>query len=874
MKKRKKIKLFTSILCAAGLLFLPNFNCQAATQTNTVTVYYEEEDEDCVCSDPCEGPWDETCTGSGSYTSYPETLTYTIEESDSLNPGDTYSVKVTAGFSKSSRYSVYIYVDGVEVASEKRISKGSSKTFTYTIPSSSSSFQPTISLHSSNGSEYVITGTEYQFAKTITFQSNGGTGSMSNQAIAITGGNLTNNGFSRTGYTFAGWSTSSNGTVQYTNGAMVYPTSNMTLYAVWTPINYSFHVNGGSGSVGNVIGTGSTKVPSYNGSKLGYTFKGWSTSSTATTATYTTGSTLPAITSAITLYAVWEVNGYTTSITNGGTGAAGAGTHNYGSTVTIKAGTKTGYTFAGWTINSGEINLADASSSNTTFVQPAGNVSLTANWKVNHYTVTYNANGGSGTMDSSSIAYTGGSLKANTFTRTGYTFKGWATSASGSKAYEDGAAIANLTSNITLYAVWEVNEYTTSITNGGTGASGAGTHNYGSTVTIKAGTKTGYTFAGWTVNSGGVSLANASSPNTTFVQPAGNVSLTANWTVNHYTVTYNANGGSGTMDSSSIVYTGGSLKANAFIRTGYTFKGWATSASGSKVYEDGAEIKNLTSNITLYAIWEVNYYTVTYHANGGNGTMDVSNIAYTGGELKSNVFTKYGHTFKGWSTSASGGVQYSNNATITGITSNTTLYAVWEANKHSVAVNNGAAGSTGDMSHIAYGSTVTIDAGTKTGYTFAGWTVNRGNVVLKDASSSKTTFTMEDYDVTVTASWKINQYQVTVDGNGGDGTTGGGTYDYDSTIVIRAGSRVGYTFKEWEVTAGDVTILDPTSPVTTFTLSAANVTIKAIWEVNYYNVTTANGGNDSTSLQRVPYQSTATIHAGSRYKYYFADGFL
>ena len=946
MKKRKKRKLFTSILCAAGLLFLPNFNCQAAIQTNTLTVYYEEEDEDCVCSDPCEGPWDETCTGNGSYTSYPETLTYTIEEPDSLNPGDTYSVKVRATFSKSSRYNISIYVDGVEVASEKRISKGSSKTLTYTVPASSSNFYPTIVLYSVNGSEYAVTGTEYQFAKTITFQGNGGTGNMSNQTIAATGGYLANNGFSRSGYTFAGWSTSSNGTVQYTNGAMIYPTSDMTLYAIWSPINYNFDVNGGTGSVGTVIGTGSTKVPSYNGSKtgytfqgwstnstattatyttgntlptitsgttlyavwspinysfnvnggtgsveavigtgstkvpsyngskVGYTFKGWSTSSTATTATYTTGSTLPAITSAITLYAVWEVNSYTTSITNGGTGASGAGTHNYGSTVTIKAGTKTGYTFAGWTVNSGEVNLADASSSNTTFVQPAGNVSLTANWTVNHYTVTYHANGGSGSMDSSSIAYTGGNLKANAFTRTGYTFKGWATSASGSKVYENGANITNLTSDVTLYAVWEVNEYTTSITNGGTGASGAGTHNYGSTVTIKAGTKTGYTFTGWTINSGEVSLANASSSNTTFVQPAGNVSLTANWTINHYTVTYNANGGNGAMDSSSIAYTGGNLKANAFTRTGYTFKGWATSASGSKVYEDGAAITNLTSNITLYAIWEVNYYTVTYHANGGNGTMDVSSIAYTGGELKSNVFTKYGHTFKGWSTSASGGVQYSNNATITGITSNTTLYAVWEANKHNVAVNNGAAGSTGDMSHIAYGSTVTIDAGTKTGYTFAGWTVNRGNVILKDASSSKTTFTMEDYDVTVTASWKINQYQVTVDGNGGDGATGGGTYDYNSTIVIRAGSRVGYTFKEWEVTSGDITILDPTSPVTTFTLGAANVTIKAIWEVNYYNVTTANGGDDSTSLQRVPYQSTATIHAGSRYKYYFCGWVL
>ena len=155
------------------------------------------------------------------------------------------------------------------------------------------------------------------------------------------------------------------------------------------------------------------------------------------------------------------------------------------------------------------------------------------------YSVKFNANGGTGTMSNESFTYgTAKALTANAFTRTGYTFQGWATSASGAKVYSDKQSVSNLTETsgavVNLYAVWN-----------------------------------------------GIA----------------------------YSVKFNANGGSGTMANESFTYgTAKALNANVFTRTGYTFQGWATSASGAKVYNDKQSVSNLSTTagavVSLYAVWD------------------------------------------------------------------------------------------------------------------------------------------------------------------------------------------------------------------------------------------------------------------------------
>lgn len=146
-----------------------------------------------------------------------------------------------------------------------------------------------------------------------------------------------------------------------------------------------------------------------------------------------------------------------------------------------------------------------------------------------------------------------------------------------------------------------------------------------------------------------------------------------------HTVSYNANGGSGAPSSQTKWYgTVLTLSSTKPTRTGYSFQGWATSSSGSVAYAAGGQY-GLDQNVTLYAVWKANTYTVSYNANGGSGAPGNQTKTY-GVTLKLSTTkpTRTNYNFKGWGTSAgsttvayASGASYTANASIT-------LYAVWE----------------------------------------------------------------------------------------------------------------------------------------------------------------------------------------------------
>lgn len=147
-----------------------------------------------------------------------------------------------------------------------------------------------------------------------------------------------------------------------------------------------------------------------------------------------------------------------------------------------------------------------------------------------------------------------------------------------------------------------------------------------------------------------------------------------------YEVTYNANGGTGAPGTQTKYYgTTLTLSSTKPKRTGYTFKGWATSASSSTVaYKEGA---NYSSNaaITLYAVWQANTYTVTFNANGGTG--GPTTVTKTYGKaltLPTAVPTRQYYNFRGWATTAEASTaQYQAGGSYT-VEGAATLYAVWE----------------------------------------------------------------------------------------------------------------------------------------------------------------------------------------------------
>jgi uncharacterized repeat protein (TIGR02543 family) len=175
---------------------------------------------------------------------------------------------------------------------------------------------------------------------------------------------------------------------------------------------------------------------------------------------------------------------------------------------------------------------------------------------------------------------------------------------------------------------------------------------------------------------------------------AGSVSMEyatpANVTVTvatSHTVTFNANGGSGTM-SPQITNTPTALSPNTFTRTGYTFAGWSTTATGAVVYANSA-VYNFSADITLYARWTPINHTVTFNANGGSGAMPAQ-IKNTPTALSTNTFTRAGYTFAGWSTTATGAVVYANSA-VYDFSADITLYARWTGISQTVTFTSIAA---------------------------------------------------------------------------------------------------------------------------------------------------------------------------------------
>ena len=364
------------------------------------------------------------------------------------------------------------------------------------------------------------------------------------------------------------------------------------------------------------------------------------------------------------------------------------------------------------------------------------------------YTVTYNANGGSGapasqtktqgqsltlsatkpTRSSSSAgSYTvtlnanGGSVSSTSLTAvrtTSYTFKNWNTVANGSgTSYASGASFTT-DANTTLYAQWNSNTSTAS-------------------VTLPTPTRDGYTFNGWATSS------SASSGATGSYTPSGNVTLYAVWNSATYTVTYNANGGSGApasqtktqgqsltlsttkptrADSSDGSYTvtldanGGSVSTTSLTSAktiSYTFKDWNTAADGSGTsYASGASFTT-DANTTLYAQW--------------NSSTSTASVTLP-------IPTRDGYSFEGWATSSSASSGTTGSYTPSG---NVTLYAVW------VKRDVYASGSWDNLNWTLTESGLLTISGTGTMNDFVGaptsaWLAHKGNIKAIEIESGVT----------------------------------------------------------------------------------------------------------------------------------------
>jgi uncharacterized repeat protein (TIGR02543 family) len=283
-------------------------------------------------------------------------------------------------------------------------------------------------------------------------------------------------------------------------------------------------------------------------------------------------------------------------------------------TVALPSPTRTGYTFSGWARSGGSSSLNGSVKSSVIGVNSDGeNITLTAKWTANKYTVTFKASGGSVTPSSKSVTYDSTYGDLPTPTRAGYTFNGWYTAASGGTKVTASTTVA-ITSAQTLYAQWTANTYTVTFdANGGQGGK-IEVLDFGTALSAPTVTRTGHTFAGWV-------------PDVLSTVPAEDVTYVAQWTVNTYTVTFDAGDDAGQSTSKTVTY--GSVYGELPVpeRSGYVFKGWFTQPGGKGIRITETTEVSLAENHTLYAHWIDHSQTlcrVEFYPAGGHFSTSAS----------------------------------------------------------------------------------------------------------------------------------------------------------------------------------------------------------------------------------------------------------
>jgi len=770
---RKTTKIIALFLVVATLASVLAISVSAVGQgyPMSCTIYYKDEGGNTLANAKAfqvnasdESAWS---TGFSSPTIAGYALKYdsdsfvTYEMMDKYFPTSNYvrqgSATYTVYYVKTYTHSVY-YMYGVNTrpaatAASKTGKPGTSYSFTSPKITGYSPTQSTVSgtIGSSNSSTTVY---YYPYTYTVSYDANGGSGAPASQTKTY-GVNLTLSSTipTKSGYTFAGWATSpGSSNVAYSPGGTYTGNSNINLYAVWqqnavTPTTYTiiYNANGGIGAPSSQTKTKDVDVQlsSIVPTRSGYTFLGWAMSKTSTYATYQPGDSYTFNSSTV-FYAVWSQNApavttYTVTYNaNGGSGAPASQTKEYGVMLILssKEPTRSGYTFLGWAKTSNATMVAYYAGSDYTANE---SVTLYAVWEANSTgsstitttcTVTYNANGGSGAPSSQSVM-SGSKLTLSSVTpvRSGYTFKGWSTQSWATSPSYSAGCMYTITSNMTLYAVWQLGgTYFYTVTfdaNGGTGAPDPITADYGETITIPdvEPYRSGYNFINWE----NVNTSEYYCPGDTMTV-SGTTTLRAVWyearwdddpfgdeptVLTTYTVSYNANGGSGA--PSSQTKTQGvtlTLLSTKPTRSGYTFQGWSTSSTASyaSYYAGGSYTDDASA--TLYAVWKQNTvtpttYTISYNANGGSGAPSsqtkTHGVALTLSSVKP---TRSGYTFLGWSTSStatsamySAGGSYTANASAT-------LYAVWQKITYNFTISNLTATPNevykGENTHVSF----------------------------------------------------------------------------------------------------------------------------------------------------------------------------
>ena len=449
--------------------------------------------------------------------------------------------------------------------------------------------------------------------------------------------------------------------------------------------------------------------------RAGYTFTGWSGTGIAG---INPSVTIPFGSTGDRAYtAHWTANDYTLTFdAQGGTVSPESITVTYDAVVgALPMPGRTGYSFAGWFT---EASGAGSEYTEETVYRTDGNSMLYACWTANDYTLAFDAQGGTVSPESITVTYDAAVGELPTPERTGYTFAGWFTEASGAGTQYTADTVYQTAGDLTLHACWTLNTYALAYDlAGGTAINPESYTVEDIPLTLANPSRVGYTFTGWSGTDIDGTTLNLTIP----ANSTGDREYTAHWTANDYTLSFYAQGGVVSPESITMTYDAAVGELPTPVRTGYTFEGWFTAAGGAGSEYTEETVYQTDGDLMLHAYWTPTPYALAYDLAGDAANNPVS---YTVEVLPITLEnpSRVGYTFAGWSGTDIDETTLS--VTIPANSIGDRVYtAHWTLNTYSIRydLDGGTLDEPNPDSYTVKSGAITLNNPEKEGYTFVGW---------------------------------------------------------------------------------------------------------------------------------------------------------
>lgn len=477
------------------------------------------------------------------------------------------------------------------------------------------------------------------------------------------------------------------------------------LYSLGSDIHISYNLNGGEGKDSDVIKKRLyvDNIPNKNG----YSFEKWSVES------YSIGGSHNQYKTELELKALWRIRNYAITYNLNG------GTHNNPDSYTIEAEdftlnypVKPGYKFIGWTGTDIDKPIKDLTIKKGSF----GELSLSANWDANNYTIHLDSDGGECIVDTMAVSFDS-EYELPFPTKIGYEFIGWFED---DNKWESGTW--KRTSDLYLKAKWNIKEFNISFDlHGGSIDNFPEKYTYfDEDILINDPIRIGYEFTGWL----GTGLTEKTKNLIICQNSLGDREYDAYWEGLTYTVQFDTNGGIMDVDSMVVNYDE-NCELPLPTRIGYTFKGWHYN---SNYVESG--IWKIPDDVTLTATWEVTNYNLTIELDGGSiSPVPPTTYTYFDDTIVISNPTRTGYTFTGWKNLDNDEITVSNLTIPANSIGDKSYIALWNGITYHLTFdpNEGACDTT-EMD-VVFGNNVTLPTPTRTGYDFNGWWVDGVSIV-------------------------------------------------------------------------------------------------------------------------------------------------